>query len=1089
MNETDLIVVVEDVQLTIPTYEPREPEGYPAFFGARVYQGSSGAVFPLPYIERIERDAQPREWRALTIANGLVSVTILPDLGGRIYRARDLIADYDIFYYNRVIKPALVGLNGPWIAGGVEFNWPQHHRPATYLPCQVAVEREADGAVTVWCGDHDPFHRMREIHGVRLRPGSSLIEVRSRLTNRSDQPRTFLWWANAAVAVHDDYQSFFPTDVTHVADHARRAVTTFPAATERYYGVDYPDQRRAQASDPAEAGRPPADRLDWWRNIPVPTSYMVIDTSDDFFGGYDHAQDVGFVHWADRHIAPGKKQWTWGNSAFGEAWRRNLTDNDGHYIELMAGVFTDNQPDFAFIQPGETKSFSQYWYPIRGIGPVDQANCNAAVRVRVRPTSPADAASGAEVDIHVVVTRSIPHVRITVTSPHGTVSSDPVDLAPDAPFIGTFPLPTEVAPHRLTVRVHAGSEDVLVWHPHDPDAPRAPLNPAVEPPAPCAVGSTDALVRIGTYLAQFRHATRSAEPYFAEAVSRDSADTRALLGLAAIADARADWDVALDYARRAVAALTEWAPSPATGEGHYRLGIAFTRVEDADAADAAFAKAAWNAEWRIAATWQRALIAAQQDRDEDADAYLRAVLALDPGQADAACALAARAAAPSEKDALLDAVLAHDPLHPWARSLRDLPLGNDAGLILDVALASASVGAWSDALALAERAAAAVENDAIGQINVAPLAHYHRARWLDRLGRAEASAAARAAARTAPARHCQASRPADIQVLEWALVTDPHDALAALLLGNVAYALGRADAMIRWEQAAATGTHLSLELRAVVERNLGLAAVNVRGDTTAGLTHYAAAVAYAPTHAKLQSELDQLRAFTRTPVTERLRALEAVRDLVIERDDLAVTYADLLTASGEPEQAIAWLTGHTFQPWEGGEGAALGAWERAQSAVAEQALAASDIARARAAAESALTPLASLGEARHPLASEARLRFLLGDVFAAAGEDDAARAEWARAAHEVGDFVTMSVEPYGVDTIWSIRAYERLGDQAAADALRSELTAWVSTLADRPATIPYFATSLPELRLFAGIDAPTRARDALVATIRTQLAG
>ena len=113
---------------------------------------------------------------------------------------------------------------------------------------------------------------------------------------------------------------------------------------------------------------PPND-LSWYANIPVPTSYMALGSREDFVGGYDHAARAGVVHVADHHIAPGKKQWTWGNHEFGYAWDRNLTDSDGPYLELMAGVYTDNQPDFSFLQPGETKTWSQYWYPIQQIGP------------------------------------------------------------------------------------------------------------------------------------------------------------------------------------------------------------------------------------------------------------------------------------------------------------------------------------------------------------------------------------------------------------------------------------------------------------------------------------------------------------------------------------------------------------------------------------------------------------------------------------------------------------------------------------------------------------------------------------------------
>ena len=108
---------------------------------------------------------------------------------------------------------------------------------------------------------------------------------------------------------------------------------------------------------------------------------------------------------ANHHIAPGKKQWTWGNHDFGYAWDRNLTDSDGPYIELMAGVYTDNQPDFSFLAPGETKTFSQYWYPIRAIGVPQTANQDGAVHLEV-----ADGIA----HIGICVTRDIASAMVTL---------------------------------------------------------------------------------------------------------------------------------------------------------------------------------------------------------------------------------------------------------------------------------------------------------------------------------------------------------------------------------------------------------------------------------------------------------------------------------------------------------------------------------------------------------------------------------------------------------------------------------------------------------------------------------------------------
>ena len=381
--------------LVLPTYEPAPADPNPMFLEKRVFQGSSGRVYPLPFIDRIESKPVDHAWLALFIENEYLQVIVLPELGGRIYAAIDKTNGYDFIYRNPVIKPALVGLAGPWLSGGIEFNWPQHHRPSTYMPTDWDIAEDADGGRTIWLSEHEPMNRMKGMHGVRLRPGAARIELCVRLHNRTQLTQTVMWWANVATDVHEDYQSFFPPDVRRVADHAKRAMSDFPFCHGHYYGVNY-GERGVDGVPTAEqpalfvpgGGYAPND-LRWYSNIPVPTSYMCVDSDGDFFGGYDHGINAGIVHVADHHVSPGKKQWTWGNHEFGYAWDRNLTDPDENgicrpYIELMAGVYTDNQPDFAFLAPGETKTFTQVWYPIRDIGPADGATQDLAVSLTVR---------------------------------------------------------------------------------------------------------------------------------------------------------------------------------------------------------------------------------------------------------------------------------------------------------------------------------------------------------------------------------------------------------------------------------------------------------------------------------------------------------------------------------------------------------------------------------------------------------------------------------------------------------------------------------------------------------------------------------
>jgi hypothetical protein len=112
--------------ISLPTYEPSAPDQNPMFLEKRVYQGSSGKVYPLPFIDRVADHRTDRLWKAVWLENEYLRVLVLPEIGGRVHRAQDKTNGYDLIYHQHVIKPALVGLAGPWISGGIEFNWPQH---------------------------------------------------------------------------------------------------------------------------------------------------------------------------------------------------------------------------------------------------------------------------------------------------------------------------------------------------------------------------------------------------------------------------------------------------------------------------------------------------------------------------------------------------------------------------------------------------------------------------------------------------------------------------------------------------------------------------------------------------------------------------------------------------------------------------------------------------------------------------------------------------------------------------------------------------------------------------------------------------
>lgn len=894
--------------LTIRTYATHAPSVYPMYLDQRVYQGSSGKVYPLPFVEGVDDVPADHAWQAIHLENRYVRLVVLPELGGRIHIGYDKTTGYDFFYRNNVIKPALVGLGGPWVSGGVEFNWPQHHRPATYLPVQTKIETDAAGTVTVWCHDHDPFARMSAQHGIRLRPDSSVVELVVRLHNRTMQRQTFLWWANVAARVGDDYQSFFPEDVRYVADHARRALTAFPAADRPYYGVDYP----ALAQE-----HPGADRIDWYRNIPVPTSYMIVDSQQDFFGGYDHAAGAGFVHWAERRVSPGKKQWTWGDAPFGHAWDDQLTDGDGPYVELMAGVYTDNQPDFTWLLPGETKVFSQYWFPIPAIGAAHQATPDAAVHVDRSATALVARAA---------VTSPRAGVTLSVLRGERPVASRTVDLAPgEVLTVEAGDAASGDGDLRVELR-DAEGRLLVAWAPVAVDDGEPWV--ATEPPAPDGIASVEELYLTGLHLDQYRHPTRSPLPYWRAALSLDPGDVRTNLALAdrdhragRHADALAKIDLAL-------ARLTRRNANPLDAEAYYLRGVVLHRLGRRLEAEQAWGKAGWDSTWAAASGFALAqsLAFRQQNR-----AALRVLDTLDGvvGHDTRRSALRAivlrRVGRSGDARAVLDAALAHDPLDASLRVLAGQSV-TDPGILLDVALDLRDAGEASAALALL---AAVADAPATPAGALAPIAHYLAAALHDAGGDAEDARRAREAARSADATRAFPSGLDALAALDAAIAADGADATALHLRGMLLYALGRRrDAADDWDRAIALGAAWPVLLR-----NAGLAAYNIAHDDTKAWDLYERAVATAPGDARLRYEQDQLAVRLGQSGAERLARLQPVEALVLTRDDFAIAYLRLLIDTGQAPRAYEVLTTRAFHPWEGGEGEALAAWDAARTAL------------------------------------------------------------------------------------------------------------------------------------------------------------
>jgi tetratricopeptide (TPR) repeat protein len=1062
----DAPVRAEPITVEYPTYPVSEPEKHPLFFEKRVYQGSNGKVYPLPFIDKVFDEPRIQRYQGIRLENEFVRVLLLPDFGGRIHAIQDKTnQDYDIFYHQKVIKPALVGLAGPWISGGVEFNWPQHHRPGTFMPTDWTIEHSEDGSVTAWMSEHDPINRLKGMHGVRLIPDSALVELRVRLFNRTPYLQTFLWWANAAVKVHPDYRSFFPPDVHFVADHAKRAITSFPNASGFYYGVDY-------------QSRPGRNDLTSYENIPVPTSYMVVDSAYGFVGGFDYRANGGFVHVADPSIAPGKKQWTWGHAAFGRAWDRELSDDGAPYLELMGGVYTDNQPDFSYLHPYETRVFSQFWWPIQQIGPVQNANRHAAIRcLRSQDNS---------YEIGLVAPKRIDNARLVIQDANGARTEKTGSLSPGKTWQIELTLPGGAAIQAIRL-VDSTGRELLRYEPAETQESIQLPSPAKEPKTPSEIASSDELFLVGEHLEQYRHPTRDPEAYWQEAVDRDPGDYRSRVALARRCISRFQYQEATVHLAKAIQRLSDFHPNPVTGEAHYYSGLAFRFLEQDRLAEKAFGKAGWDNAWSQPAKYELALLACRRNDFDAALDHLGGVSSEIPENNMAAVLKAVVIANNGDRTAsteILQAVLRRDPLDHWAgyelarqqsgRSSAEASAKeegafltqcrNDAQTLLDLAFNYIEAGLFRRAIELLELHKAspmvvtATPNPGANTI----MTNFTLAWLYARTEQPDAAAVWLNRAQEADPSFLFPCRAFEAQILEWSITQSGSRRNAAYGLGNLYYDRRRhADAIKTWELGALDDPHY-----ASLHRNLGLAYWNHQREPAKARQAYERAAALAPNDGRLAYEYDQLRKKLNDRPGDRLAWLEERLPLVLNRDDFCVEYLALLNLKERHAAALEILAQRRFHPWEGGEGKVLEQYRIAQIGLGRQALANGKALLALENFTAASQPPANLGEEFHYLQSRADVNFWRGETLKHLGRQEESAAAYAASANEVQDFQQMAVKSFSEFTYYRCRSLLALGRRAEANDLFAALRERGRELQHLPGTIDYFATSLPNMLVF-----------------------
>lgn len=1042
------IVRCWEEDILLPTYETGEFEKNPIFLEKRVYQGSSGVVYPYPVIEKIADQPTQKSWHVVFIENQYIKVMIMPELGGRIQMAFDKVKQRHFVYFNQVIKPALVGLTGPWISGGIEFNWPQHHRPSTYLPTDFRLEEHADGSCTVWVNEVERMFRTKGMAGFTLYPDKAYIEIKAQLYNRTPFPQTFLWWANPAVAVNDDYQSVFPPDVNAVFDHGKRDVSSFPIATGVYYKMDY--------SAGVDISR--------YKNIPVPTSYMAIKSKYDFVGGYENDSQGGLLHVANHHVSPGKKQWTWGNGEFGKAWDRNLTEEDGPYIELMTGMYCDNQPDFTWLQPYEEKSFTQYFMPYRGVGVVKNATKDALINLEIQDQ---------EVLIKVYTTGSFPHAVLTLQQNGQTRLCEHFDISPLAVKEFRLTLPGQIKAEELKLSLCSAEGRELVGYQADKPEIKPIPDPAKAAQEPKDIASMEQLYLTGLHLEQYRHATYNPADYYLEGLKREPGDVRCNNAMGLLLMRKGQFAKAEPYFRQAIATLTERNPNPYDGEPLYNLGWSLKMQGRYEEAYEQFFKACWNAAWQDAGYFNIAQIDLMQQHPETALENIERSLIRNWHNHKARALKAAilrKLNHTTEALAWIEDSLAIDAFNMGCRYEKYLLTQQETDLdelktlmrnwnhgYIEYSLDYAEAGMWEEATSFLQ-----LHEQEGGDIY--PMVYYALGYYTRQSGQTEKAKAYYNKASQANPAYCFPNRIEEVVILESALAANPADAKASYYLGNFWYGARQYEEAVKcWETSVQHDDSFP-----TVWRNLALAYYNKLGQTERALQVMEKAFALDQEDARVFMELDQLYKKLGVSHTQRLEKLKRHMSLTEKRDDVYLEYITLNNMLGNHLEAQQDLAQRKFHPWEGGEGKVPGQYLLAQTELAKSAIKAGKYQEAIDLLAATTEYPHNLGEGKLPGAQENDIDYYRGIAYQALGNQEKSEFYFRKASEGLSEPApAIYYNDQQPDKIfYQGLAWEALGNPENARKRFNKLISYGEKHLFDQVKIDYFAVSLPDLLIW-----------------------
>ena len=891
--------------VTIPTYQVAPSSISPMFYDGRSYQGAQGRIYPYSLNQSLTNKKVDEGHDMVFLENKYIKIDVFPEIGGRVWGAIDKTNQYEFLYRQHVIKPQLIGMLGAWLEGGIEWNFPHHHRPNAYMPVDHDLQTNPDGSATLWIGELELRDRMKFMLGISVYPGKSYFEVTFRPINSTPFANSFLYFANTSVHTNDDYQVLFPPGTAFGTYHAKNQFLRWPISHEVFNNNDY-----TKGVD-----------VSWWKNHPEWTSIFAFNYEDDFVGGYDHGKDAGTVIVSNHNIAPGKKFWTWSNGPRGKAWDEALTDTDGPALELMVGGYSDNQPDYSWLQPYESKYLKQYFYPIRGIGGVKNANINAAVNFETLENGKAK--------LGFITTSSQTNVQVVVEIRGKLFLEQNIDIEPASPFVKEISLPENTIPTDVKVSLLT-SEGIELISYQAVEKEDLPFPEVTQPPKqPQEIATLEELYQTGLRISQFHNATLKPYPYYEEALNRDPGDYRVNTTLGLLYLRRGMFDDAEKYLQTAVNRITNNYTKPKDGEAYYYLGVCQRFQGKEKDAHKNLYQATWSYAFHSAAYFQLAQIDCSKGNYSLALEHLDRSITTNTNNTkahDLKSAVLRKLGNSSYSLEVSTEMMEYDRLDFAARyenylALKELGKTQESSSVLS-ALNEKMRGYIESYLELSlEYANAGLLDEAIDVLSnprlksdMSPMKDYYLGFFWLKKGDVSKAHDHFIRASNISSDYCFPFRLEEIGILETAMTKNPSDAKAAFYLGNLLYDFQPERAIALWETSRDIDDKFAL-----VYRNLGYAYQKSSNNLTEAIASYEMAISLNNKDQRWFSDLDIMYAAARTDPKKRLNLLQDNHD-VIANDNIIDGLSRellLLVQLGNYDEALEIFNSRFFPQFEG----------------------------------------------------------------------------------------------------------------------------------------------------------------------------